>query len=210
MFTKTLSSTARNSLAALGKSGLLKRFYLAGGSALALHLGHRRSIDFDFFTPLHFDSRNLAKNLGQLGEFEKMTIKADTLLGIFNSIKFSLFYFDYPLIKKPKSYLNVVIADPADISAMKLAAIVDRGTKKDFIDLYFLAKEKYSLEQIFRFYNQKYQKLSENLYAILKSLSYFEDAEVSEMPRMIKEISWREIKNFFRTEVIRLGNKYLR
>lgn len=209
MFTKTLSGAARNSLAILGNSGLLKEAYLAGGSALALHLGHRQSIDFDFFTPQHFDSKNLVKDLQKVGKFEKMTLKADTLLGVFNSIKFSLFFFEYPLVKKPKLYLGIKIASPADIGAMKLAAIVDRGTKKDFIDLYFLVKEKYSLEEIFKFYDKKYQKLAENIYSILKSLSYFEDAEASEMPIMIKKLSWREVKDFFRQEAVRLGKKYL-
>ncbi len=61
MFTKTLSATARCSLAVLGKSGLIEETYLAGGSALALHLGHRQSIDFDFFTSKHFDNKNLAR-----------------------------------------------------------------------------------------------------------------------------------------------------
>jgi len=210
MFAKTLSATAKNSLAILGKGVLPPKTYLAGGSALALYLGHRYSLDFDFFTPTHFDSKELAKKLRQLGKFEKQTSSSNTLLGIFNSIKFSLFYFEYPLVRKPKKYFDVFIADPADIAAMKLAAIVDRGTKKDFIDLYFLVKEKYSLEKIFQFYNKKYQKLSENVYSILKGLCYFEDADISPMPKMVKEISWKKVKEFFKNETVRLGKEYLR
>ncbi|MFZ5366185.1 MAG: nucleotidyl transferase AbiEii/AbiGii toxin family protein [Patescibacteria group bacterium] len=209
MFTKTLSRSAQNSLAILGKSGLLKDGYLAGGSALALHLGHRYSLDFDFFTPRSFDAKQLTLKLGKLGNFKKETIKSDTIVGEFNKVKFSFFYFPYPLVKKLGRFLNLQLADPADIGAMKIAAIVDRGTKRDFIDLYFLIKEKYQIEEILKFYNKKYQKLSENIYSIIKSLKYFEDAEESEMPRMIKKISWEEIKRFFESEAVRLGKKYL-
>lgn len=209
MFTKTLSKTAQNSLAVLGKSGLLKKAYLAGGSALALWLGHRYSFDFDFFSQEPFNAKDLTEKLTRLGRFEKNTLSADTLLGTFNSIKFSLFYLKYPLVKKPKLFLNINIADPADIAAMKIAAIVDRGTKRDFIDLYFLVKEKYSFEEIFGFYNKKYKKISENIYSILKSLQYFADADISETPRMIKKISWEEVKKFFRNETICLARKYL-
>ncbi len=209
MFTKTLSQTAQDSLAVLGKSGLLRNAYLAGGSALALHLGHRYSLDFDFFTPKPFEAKDLAIELGKLGNFKKETIKAETILGSFNGVKFSLFHYSYPLVKEKHPFLNLQVADSADIGAMKLAAIVDRGTKRDFIDLYFIAKEKYSLEKILKFYDKKYRKLAENIYSLLKSLRYFEDAEESAMPRMIKKVSWEEVKRFFEKEVIRLGKKYL-
>ena len=209
MFTKVLSATAQNSLAILGKSGFLKDAYLAGGSGLALHLGHRYSLDFDFFTHRHFESKDVTRKLMKIGKFEKNTFHSDTILGTFNSIKFSLFYLEYPLIQKPQLFLDIFIANPADIAAMKVAAIVDRGTKRDFIDLYFLVKEKYELEVILNFYDRKYQKLSENIYSILKGLKYFEDAEESEMPRMIKQVSWEEVKRFFEKKVVELGKKYL-
>jgi len=209
MFTKTLSKTAQDSLALLGKSGLLKDTYLAGGSALALHLGHRYSLDFDFFTPKSFDAKQFVIELSKLGDFKKETIKVDTILGSFNGIKFSYFHYSYPLIEKPNKFLNLKIADPADIAAMKIAAIVDRGTKRDFIDLYFIAQEKCSLEEILNFYDKKYRKLSENIYSLLKSLSYFDDTKDSPMPRMIKKVSWQEVKRFFENEAVRLGEKYL-
>jgi len=209
MFAKTLSPTAQTALAILGKSGLLKDAYLAGGSALALYLGHRYSLDFDFFTRKHFKTQSIVKKLIGLGQFEKSTLHSDTILGTFNSVKFSLFYLEYPLIQKTKSFLNIFLASPADIAAMKVAALVDRGTKRDFIDLYFLIKEKYKLEDILNFYNKKYQKLSENIYSIFKALRYFEDAEESEMPKMIKKVSWGQVKRFFEEEIMRLGKKYL-
>lgn len=209
MFTKTLSGAAQNSLAVLGKSGLVKEAYLAGGPALALYFGHRYSIDFDFFTLEQFDPLKLAIKLGEIGRFRKETAHQDTLLGNFNGVKFSLFRYPYPLIRKTRSFSGSELADPADIAAMKIAALMDRGSKKDFIDLYFLAKDKFSLEAILKFYNQKYRKLSENIYSILRGLHYFADAEESETPIMIRKADWGEVKQFFQKKTISLARKYL-
>lgn len=95
------------------------------------------------------------------------------------------------------------------LGAMKIAAVMDRGTKKDFIDLYFLSKSGISLESCFEYYEKKYKALANNLYSIITSLSYFVDAENSEMPKMIDKVSWGEVKVFFEKEAVRLGKKYL-
>lgn len=209
MFTKTLSGKAQKSLAILGKNNLPKGTYLAGGSALALHLGHRLSIDFDFFTPVSFSTIQVLKRLKEKGEFITQTAIADTLLGTFNKIKLSLFSYQYPLLFPPGEFLGVKIADPRDIGAMKIAAIMDRGTKKDFIDIYCLSKNGISLEKCLEIYDKKYKVLGNNLYSIVTSLSYFVDAENSEMPIMLDKITWSEIKDFFEKEAVRLGKKYL-
>jgi len=99
--------------------------------------------------------------------------------------------------------------DSKDIAAMKLAAIMDRGTKKDFIDIYFLIKKGISIEKAFKYYDQKYRLLANNLYSLIKGLSYFDDAEDSDMPEMITKVDWEEVKKFLQNEVIRLANKYI-
>lgn len=209
MFTKTLSENAQKSLALLGKGILSADTYLAGGSALALHFGHRISIDFDFFTKTSFSSEKLAKDLIKVGDFKPQTVLKDTLLGSFNDIKFSIFYYQYPWLFRAIDYHGILIADPKDIAAMKIAAVMDRGTKKDFIDLYFLSKKGIVLESCFEYYEKKYKALANNLYSIITSLSYFIDAENSEMPKMIDKVSWKEIKVFFEKEAVRLGKRYL-
>lgn len=210
MFTTVLSKNAQNALAILGESRILpKKTYLAGGSALALQYGHRISIDFDFFTPLHFKEKNISKQLATIGDFKINRFEKDTLLGEFNKVKFSLFTYSYSLVKEPTKFLKIDIASPEDIAAMKIAAIMDRGTKKDFIDLYFLIENGISIENSFTYYNKKYKSLSNNLYSIMKSLSYFDDADLLEMPQMIKKISWEQIKKFFKKEVILLAKKYI-
>jgi len=211
MFTTVLSENATRALALLGKNKILpQETYLAGGSSLALQYGHRISVDFDFFTHTDFKGQNIVKKLEKTGEFIfQAAAEKNTLLGLFEKVKFSLFLYEYPLIFKPIEYLGILLADPRDIAAMKLAAVMDRGTKKDFIDLFFLNKNGISIEQAFEYYDKKYKSLANNIYSLVKSLSYFEDAEKLEMPRMIEKINWEEVKGFFRKEVVRLADKYL-
>ena len=210
MFTTVLSKNAQDALALLGRSRVLpEKTYLAGGSALALHYGHRISVDFDFFTPVVFKENNIIQQLRKIGNFEMAEKHKNTILGDFNKVKFSLFKYDYPLVFSPINYLGIEIARPEDIAAMKLVAIMDRGTIKDFIDVYFLIKNGVSLEQSFHYYNKKYKNLANNIYSIIKSLTYFDDADLKEMPEMVEKIDWKTVKKFFQKEVVTLANKYL-
>ena len=156
MFTKTLSQNAAGTLALLGKSGILKEAYLAGGTACALQLGHRISLDLDFFTDKEFFTEVVLGQLEKLPGFKLDETAKWTILGSFPEVKFSYFYYQYPLIAKSSTFNQISLASLADIAAMKVAAICSRGTKRDFIDLYFLIKKKFSLEQILRFYDKKY------------------------------------------------------
>ena len=209
MFPGTLSNHAHDTLALLGKQNLLKTAYLAGGSSLALQLGHRSSIDFDFFSENDFSSKNVNKQLKKIGSYTVENETPKTMVGKFNEVKFSLFYYPYHLIGLKKPYEGVFLASPEDIAAMKLVAITDRGTKKDYIDLYFLANKRCNFDEMFKFYEKKYHLLKSNLVTLIKSLSYFVDADGSEMPEMITKISWNEVREFFKKETTRLGNKYL-
>lgn len=209
MFTAVLSSDAQDALALLGKSGLVSKAYLAGGSALALYFGHRYSVDFDFFSPHLFKPEQLARALAQEGKFETDLLKDASLIGEFQGIKFSYLHYPYPLVAAPMEFLGVPIAHVNDIAAMKLAAVMSRGIKRDFVDVYVLTRQGLSLEQMLNFYDQKYALLEKNLFGIIKSLNYFDDAENTEMPRMIAPISWAEVKRFFSAESIRLAKKYL-
>lgn len=210
MFTNTLPKGAQNALAVLGKKPCLPpRTYLAGGSALALHYGHRISVDFDFFTPKDFNAGDITQTLKQIGTFTVDTALHDSLLGNFDNVRFSLFRYTYPLLFKTANFSGIAIADPKDIAAMKIAAIMDRGTKKDFIDLFYIVKHGDELEKCLGYYDDKYQALANNVYSIITSLSYFTDAQYSDVPKMLKEVSWEEITMFFEKESIRLAKKFL-
>lgn len=209
MFTKTLSKNAAGTLALLGESRILEDAYLAGGTACALQLGHRVSLDLDFFTEKEFNTDLVLKNLKKIPGFKLDETAKWTILGSFPKVKFSYFYYQYPLIKKTSVFSKVNIASLEDISVMKIAAISSRGTKRDFIDLYFLAK-RFSLEQIFKFYDQKFKNLSNNFFHIFRSIDYFNDADEQKSPKMLISVSWEEVKKFFQKEVIRLAKSRLK
>lgn len=209
MFRSVLSDAAQDALALLGKSKLVEKGYLAGGSALALHFGHRYSLDFDFFSQESFDPRKLSRQLQKLGNFVETLAKGISLIGIFQGVKFSYFQYEYSLIAKTSEFLEVSIADVKDIAAMKIAAIMDRGTKRDFIDIYEMIRKGMNLENIFKLYDQKYHTFETNEFSIIKSLGYFDDAEASDIPQMIKEVRWEQVKDFFAKESMKLAKKYL-
>lgn len=210
MFDEVLPKNAKSALAVLGESDLLKEAYLAGGTALALHIGHRISVDFDFFTRKEFDENYLIQKLTELPlNFRLEKIDAGTVLGYLDKTKFSLFFYKYPLLAKVHKFLNLNILDVKDIAPMKLAAISDRGTKRDFIDLYFIiAVEKlFTLQEILDLYDRKFKILKQNKAHILKSLVYFDDADQESMSQMLKEVSWTKVKKFFELETKHLIKK---
>ncbi len=209
MFTKAVHPDTIRALKLVSNISIVKKSYLAGGTALALHLGHRISVDLDFFTPQIFDEKTLSGELSQLPEYKEEGMAWRTVFGKVSNTKFSLFYYQYPLIKKTVDFDGVQILSKEDISAMKIHAIEDRGAKRDFIDLYFLAKE-FSLEQMLMFYDKKYGVLEEHLYAIVRSLNYFTDAEIDDDPNMLIPVSWKEVKKFFQHQAIELAKNKLK
>jgi len=209
MFTKALLPDTIRACKLASKIGIVQRSYLAGGTALALHLGHRISVDLDFFTKEEFDEKVLVQNLKKLPEFKEDGTAWRTVWGKIGDTKFSLFYYQYPLIKKTINFDGIQVLDKEDIAAMKIHALEDRGTKRDFVDLYFLAKE-FSLEQILKFYDQKYGVIKEHLYTILRSMDYFADAEIDDLPEMLIPVSWEEIKKFFHDQSLTLAKEKLK
>jgi hypothetical protein len=207
MFEEVFVKGAKDVLALLGRSGILQEAYLSGGTAAALQLGHRISVDFDFFTTKEFAPNSFSTTLSKLGSFDKEQSSKGTVLGKFKGINFSLFIYEYPLIFPMLKYLSVSVADIRDIAAMKIDAIASRGAKRDFIDLYFICKSGYQLIDLLDFYNKKYRKLASNLMHIQKSLVYFDDAEPDAMPRMLKKAPWKDVKKYFEHEVRKLMKK---
>ena len=210
MFTKTLSGNTKDALALLGKSHLLDKAYLAGESACALQLGHRISVDLDFFTPDEFNDRELIKSLQKLADFKVEEKSQGTVLGILEGIRFSIFTYKYPVLFPYKSIFKINVLDLRDIAAMKIDAISTRGKKRDFIDLYFICRKGITLKRILSFYDRKYGILASNIIHIQKALVYFADAEIEEMPQMIKKVDWEEVKRFFEKEVRKIVLKRLR
>lgn len=170
----------------------LSQTRLVGGTALALQYGHRQSIDLDFFGVLPEDKEELLEMMSRVGNMivtnrTKMIVQA-----VINQVKVDFVdYSRYPWIDEPVQGDGFVLASDKDIAAMKVNAIIGRGTRKDFIDLYVLLQH-YSLTEIMAFYKQKYPEFSE--YRALLSMTYFEDAEMQDMPKMFIDTSWEEMK----------------
>ncbi|MEX2029171.1 MAG: nucleotidyl transferase AbiEii/AbiGii toxin family protein [Candidatus Paceibacterota bacterium] len=168
-------------------------FYLAGGTALALGLGHRISVDLDFFTQEQFSTQELLRELSTKGRLEVDSQSKDTINGSLNGVKISFFRLPDGLLFEAKKFQGVKIADERDIVAMKILAVSGRGSKKDFVDLYFLLR-KYSLEDMLGFFHTKYAMYNYNTMHILKSLVYFGDAEVDSEPICLIPIDWLKLK----------------
>jgi predicted nucleotidyltransferase component of viral defense system len=176
---------------------------------LALQIGHRISVDLDFFTQEEFNETELSTKLASLPKFVQDGTAKWTVWGKIGETKLSIFYYKYPLLEQTLPFEGLQLASLADITAMKIHAIEDRGTKRDFIDAYFLAK-KYTVEEMLGFYQKKYGILEDHLYAILRSLDYFEDAEQEiEMPKILADVSWEKVKEYFRKETHLLTEKKL-
>lgn len=198
MYKETLSENTR---IVLEKVALLATpFYLAGGTALALELGHRISIDLDFFNKDTFSVPMLVEKLKTIGNLKIEDRSEDTFNGIIDGVKVSFFKYPYELLFETKEYNGVNLADERDIAAMKILAISDRGSKKDFVDLFILLK-KYPLVDILAFFNEKYKDYNYNMLHILKSMMYFFDADLDPEPVYIHPISWIEVKKVIKNIV---------
>src|SRR3989338_5405508 len=204
-----LSQSAAKALEILKQFSWLNNFYLAGGSALAIQLAHRLSFDLDFFTDKPFDQNKIDDDLRNIPSYKLDRFAQDTLLGLLEKTKISFFKVPYPLISRPLSFRSIRLAAIPDIAAMKLDAIGSRGTKRDFVDLYFIAKE-IPLDKCLGHYRKKISGSINNTLHIVKSLTYFVDAESSTQPlTMLKTVEWNDVKNFFEKEVIKLAKKYI-
>ncbi|MEK7376036.1 MAG: nucleotidyl transferase AbiEii/AbiGii toxin family protein [Candidatus Margulisiibacteriota bacterium] len=207
MFEQVLPGNTKEILALLEGSEIVKNAYLAGGTALALQMGHRISYDLDFFTQEEFNEEKLLSEIRKISDFKPEKISWRTILGTFKDVKFSIFYYEYPLLFPPGIFGQIKVVDISDIAAMKLAAAASRGTKRDFVDLYFICKDHLALDECIKLYGRKYKNLDDVKVHLMKSLIFFNDADPEEMPHMLKECKWEKVKQFFISEVKKIMNK---
>lgn len=175
-----------------------KQTRLVGGTALALQIGHRKSIDLDFFGAMTSSLEELTFTISDFASVQPLSSSKLMRFMNVNGVKVDIVSYPYEWIDKPVIEDGVVLAGIKDIAAMKLSAITNRGTKKDFIDLYFLL-QKYTLLEMLGFYQQKYA--DSQLFTILRSLTYFEDAEADPMPSMLAPVKWPQIKDTIQKNV---------
>ena len=165
---------------------------LVGGTSLALQYGHRRSVDLDFFGTTTEDVEELAEMMNHCAENVKRGTCSKKIKTFYlNEVKVDVVNYDYKWIDEPVIEQGLILASPKDIAAMKVNAVMGRGTKKDFVDVYFLLQH-FSFDDIIRFYLQKYPEGSE--YRALLSMTYFADADPQPMPFMFQPVEWNTIQ----------------
>lgn len=200
---ETVTAAANETLRALRERGLLVDVYLAGGTGLALRFGHRRSVDLDFFATDLFDESALLRRVEAMPGFSIVAIAPHTIHATIRATKVSFFGYPYPTLFPFALFEKVPVADPRDIACMKVSAIASRGTKRDFIDLYE-ASQRFTLAQILSWFHNKYSAVGFSRLHILKSLTFFTDAEKDPMPDMLLPLTWEEVKAFFVQEAPRM------
>lgn len=175
---------------------LVHGFYLAGGTGLALQLGHRRSFDLDFFHPELFQEGELMARMQGMGGFSILATSPHTIHALFGGVRISLLGYPFPLLFPTKMLHGGQIADARDIACMKLSAIAGLGSKRDFVDVY-VAAQRFGLEELIAMFEQKYAGVRFNKVHLAKSLAYFTDAERDPMPDMLYPLDWDRVKHFF-------------
>lgn len=191
----------------IGDSG----WYLTDGTALALQAGHRKSVDLDFFTAeKDFDKSELLNNLSGNSEWKTVLNRKNTIYGELFKAKVS--FIAYPFFVPKQDFIRygaIKILHPLDIAVMKIIAISQRGRKRDFFDLYWCAKNIEPLKKTIKRLKVQYPSVAHNYHHILKSLAYFSDAETDPEPEISFKANWKNIKDFFKKEILIIANKMI-
>lgn len=194
LYKETIEPKTLELLIDLQKEPLLSTFNLVGGTALALQLGHRKSIDLDFFTSESFDLEEVKMMLIKKYDFKVSYSRSQTLKGFINGVKVDFIKFDYPHLHNCDIIDEVRIESIPDIIAMKLLSITDNGSRiKDFIDIAYLSSW-FSLEEMLQFFIRKIT--NSNIMMPIKALTYFDDIDFNESIVMLNNnFDWDKIAN---------------
>ena len=210
---EALTPATRQALKQVGRLAFMDDFYLAGGTGLALHLGHRFSIDLDFFSPDASAVGPVQRDtLRILLDDSSLIITYDsdgTFAASWQGVGISFFRLAlYPLVQEPLLVEGIRLATIQEIGAMKLAAIIDRGTRKDLVDLYYILQS-ISLEQAFKVASVKYAHVHSFPVSAVRALAYFSDAETLPMPPMLDRTPWSKMKKFLEYQAMEAGRMRL-
>ena len=197
MHPEILTASQSKVLRKLGPLATERGFYLAGGTALALQLGHRRSRDFDWFCrKRRLDPNALAEDLSNHGRLTSKEIATRTLHCKVDRVPVSFLSYPYRSLERQVRFADfgIRLASVRDICCMKLAAVGDRGSKKDFIDIYAIGKASgMGIGEMLELYKAKYD--SEDVSHLLFALAYYEDADAEETPELLTETKWGQVKS---------------
>jgi predicted nucleotidyltransferase component of viral defense system len=210
---EALTPGTRQAFHQVARLPFIKNFYLAGGTGLTLHLGHRFSVDLDFFSQdLAAVGPDQRDALHMLLDDQTLSITYDkdgTFVATWQDVGVSFFRLPlYPLVQTTLLLDGIPLATIPEIGAMKLAAIIDRGTRKDMVDLYCLLQV-VSLEEIFDVAAVKYSRVRSFAVSAIRALAYFADADAQPMPRMLDRTPWSKMKKFLEHQAMEAGRMNL-
>ena len=194
MHPRVLSKESWSTVRRLAAAGVTDAWTLAGGTALALQIGHRYSEDLDFFRSGFFDVEGQLARTARVGDVRVLSRTGDTLHVLLARLRISFLRAEAPLLFPGSEYRGLRLADPRDIAVMKVLAIGGRGSRKDFVDLYCLLRGGMNLPEILSFVERRFANIDHNAYHLQKSLVWFEDAEAEPMPHMIRDIEWQSVR----------------
>lgn len=191
---QTITSATLGLLKSLTAKPYLDDFVLVGGTALALQIGHRVSVDLDFFTATEYSADRLFETLQQDYSIQEPFVKdRSTLIVEIESVKVDFILFRYKFAHAYVRTEGLRLLALEDIAPMKLDAITGRGRKRDFFDLYFFL-QRYSLPQMLGWYEAMFHH--NTLFHVWKSLTYFADAEQDGDPLVFdKTVTWEKVKH---------------
>lgn len=198
LYWNTITTDMRLVLGQFAQKTIAQRFYLAGGTALSLQLGHRRSVDLDFFSPsedIPTIRPQLEAALASLGG-----ILADSSWGnlvyLAQNVRVGFYGYGFPLIAPTVQAEGMTLASSADIALMKLDALLSRAARKDFYDLYFICQN-IPLQQLFQKAPQKYVSIRDFETQTVKRLVFFGNAENDSEPILLRPVAWQTVKDYF-------------
>lgn len=201
----------RQALALLQQQQFIKDFYLAGGTALALQIGHRISADLDWFSAermlLAPEREAIRQALAFTGSFEINSEQDGMMFTRLLGTDVSFIYQHHALIAPTVELRGVRLASPTDIGLMKLAAINSRGTRRDFVDLYCL-RNTISVDSLLALAATKYADRPSFLPIAARALAYFDDAERQPMPVMLKPVQWKDVRAYCEGVARRLARRF--
>ena len=212
VYWESIHQNLRSILSYLGQQSYIKRFYLAGGTALALQLGHRKSVDLDFFSENDEVGKTTRTQIiksflkdpfqGQVIE----DVDGNLLLSV-NQTEVGFFGYGYPLIEPLHEMNTIPMAGIIDIGLMKLDALTSRGSRKDFYDLFWIARE-VPIGDLLEFGNRKYPFMRDFPLIVIEHMVNFENADRDVQPVLFKHTPWEEVREFFINQVKELGSKW--
>lgn len=210
---EALTPNTREAFEIAARTQLIRHYYLAGGSGLALHMGHRFSVDLDFFSQRE-DSVGATDRQALREAYYDRTLETvhdheGTYSVTWRGVGVSFFRLPrFPLVEEAPLVEGIPVASKADIGAMKLAAIIDRGTRKDLVDLFFILQD-VPLDRLFEVAAIKYSHVTTFGISATRALAYFEDAEALPMPRMLDATPWSQMRSFLESQALEVGRREL-